>query len=36
MTRADVRDRFGVLSEVMPDVGAVAVLPLTRGPRAGP
>jgi len=28
-TRADVRSRFHALSEVMPDPGAVAVLPLT-------
>ncbi len=30
-TRADVRDRFEVLLEVVPDTGAVAVLPLTAG-----
>ena len=31
MTRADVRERFTALAEVVPDVGAVAVLPLTAG-----
>jgi GAF domain-containing protein len=31
MTRADVRDRFDALLEVMPEVGAVAVLPLSAG-----
>ena len=33
MTRAEVRERFTALSEVVPDVGAVAVLPLTAGRR---
>ena len=30
-TRADVRDRFETLLEVVPDAGSVAVLPLTAG-----
>lgn len=30
-TRADVRDRFAELLEAMPDIGSVAVLPLTAG-----
>jgi GAF domain-containing protein len=30
-TRAEVRDRFGTLLDTMPDVGSVAVLPLTAG-----
>jgi GAF domain-containing protein len=30
-TRAEVRDRFAELLTVMPDVGSVAVLPLTAG-----
>ena len=33
-TRADVRSRFDALSEVMPDAGSVAVLPLTAGALA--
>jgi GAF domain-containing protein len=32
-TRADVRNRFDVLLDVVPDTGAVAVLPLTAGER---
>jgi len=30
-TRADVRDRFAELLEAMPDIGSVAMLPLTAG-----
>jgi hypothetical protein len=33
-TRAGVRSRFDALSEVMPDAGSVAVLPLTAGALA--
>ena len=31
MTREEVRDRFGVILEVIPEAGSVAVLPLTAG-----